>query len=56
MVCLANVGVGTTISGTFHCRKSDENSRELDVEFHYHVTPNGATPQGDPIIQFFKVN
>ncbi|KIJ54463.1 hypothetical protein M422DRAFT_24410 [Sphaerobolus stellatus SS14] len=26
---------GTVITGTFYCRKSEENSRELDVEIHY---------------------
>ncbi|KAH8104934.1 S-adenosyl-L-methionine-dependent methyltransferase [Phellopilus nigrolimitatus] len=28
---------GTVVSGTFHCRKSEDNSRELDVEIHYVV-------------------
>ena len=25
---------GESISGTFHCRKSSTNSRELDVQLH----------------------
>lgn len=32
---------GDVIQGTFNCRKSKENSRELDVEIHYHIVSQG---------------
>ena len=34
---------GTTVSGTFHLKKSETNSRELDVEIHYTVSHTGLT-------------
>ncbi|KAF8321754.1 S-adenosyl-L-methionine-dependent methyltransferase [Clavulina sp. PMI_390] len=34
---------GTTVSGTFHLKKSETNSRELDVEIHYSVSHTGLT-------------
>ncbi|KIO25717.1 hypothetical protein M407DRAFT_75351 [Tulasnella calospora MUT 4182] len=54
---------GTTISGTFHCKKSPDNSRELDVEIHYMVddpsfSKDPADEEGTPkemIVQMFKV-
>ncbi|TDL19665.1 protein arginine N-methyltransferase [Rickenella mellea] len=46
---------GTVVSGEFHCRKSQDNSRELDVEIHYTVQQPGAEMKGDIIIQTFKV-
>ncbi|KAF9231844.1 hypothetical protein BU15DRAFT_81915 [Melanogaster broomeanus] len=45
---------GTVVSGTFYCKKSDENSRELDVEIHYSVK-KGAEPAGDVVVQMYKV-
>jgi protein arginine N-methyltransferase 3 len=39
---------GDIISGTFYCRKSSNNSRELDVEIHYFTV-------GDVRVQTFKV-
>ncbi|KAF8343991.1 S-adenosyl-L-methionine-dependent methyltransferase [Cantharellus anzutake] len=32
---------GSIVSGSFHCRKSDSNSRALDVEIHYAVSHTG---------------
>ncbi|KAF7292107.1 Protein arginine N-methyltransferase [Mycena indigotica] len=52
------VGVveGTKISGTFHCTKSDVNSRELDVEIHYHVVPQDAEGgKVETVVQMYKV-
>jgi len=46
---------GTIVSGTFSCRKSDGNSRELDVEIRYSVKRDEASPSGDLIIQMYKV-
>ncbi|KAF9232315.1 S-adenosyl-L-methionine-dependent methyltransferase [Melanogaster broomeanus] len=45
---------GTVVSGTFYCKKSEENSRELDVEIHYSVK-KGAEPAGDVVVQMYKV-
>ncbi|CCM05740.1 uncharacterized protein FIBRA_07972 [Fibroporia radiculosa] len=51
-----NVHEGTVVSGTFKCRKSKDNSRELDVEIYY-VTKESAeaAPEGDAVVQIFKV-
>ncbi|KZT35410.1 S-adenosyl-L-methionine-dependent methyltransferase, partial [Sistotremastrum suecicum HHB10207 ss-3] len=46
---------GTVVEGTFSCRKSEDNSRELDVEIRYSVKPPGAEKAGDTIIQIYKV-
>lgn len=54
---------GTTVSGTFHCKKSKDNSRELDVEIHYMVNDPSSTrddvdEDGAPkemIVQMFTV-
>ena len=54
---------GIVVSGTFHCRKSEENSRELDVEIHYVVRDisgtddetEGGVEASPMIIQSFKV-
>ncbi|KAG8860892.1 hypothetical protein FRB96_003627 [Tulasnella sp. 330] len=55
---------GTTVTGSFHCRKSESNSRELDVEIHYLVEdpplgagapiPTSASPR-EAVVQMFKV-
>jgi len=40
----------------FHCRKSEMNSRELDVEIHYSVRENADAPaSGDVVVQMYKV-
>ncbi|KAK7462145.1 hypothetical protein VKT23_007748 [Stygiomarasmius scandens] len=58
------VDEGTKVSGKFICRKSDDNSRELEVEIHYSVRPPGGVKQDqgeeednaeDVIVQVFKV-
>lgn len=44
------------MEGVFKCRKSEDNSRELDVEIHYRVkdpeTPDAAS---ETIVQLYKV-
>ncbi|KAF6755854.1 arginine N-methyltransferase 3 [Ephemerocybe angulata] len=44
---------GTTVSGVFHCRKREDNSRELDVELHYSV--HGADGPGETVVQMYAV-
>lgn len=47
---------GTTVEGVFHCRKSSENSRELDVEIHYKsYHPGEAANEAPTVVQLFKV-
>ncbi|PFH54009.1 hypothetical protein AMATHDRAFT_73046 [Amanita thiersii Skay4041] len=46
---------GSVVSGTFHCRKSDKNSRELDIEIHYSVQKDTETPSNQLHVQLFKV-
>ncbi|KIL67772.1 hypothetical protein M378DRAFT_975790 [Amanita muscaria Koide BX008] len=46
---------GTVVTGTFHCRKSQTNSRELDVEIHYRVQEAGEYQSNTVIVQLFKV-
>ncbi|THG99108.1 hypothetical protein EW026_g3198 [Hermanssonia centrifuga] len=47
---------GTIVQGVFKCRKSDDNSRELDVEIHYSVKEDAeAKESGNVIVQTFKV-
>jgi len=52
---------GAVIEGTFHCRKSTDNSRELDVEIHYSVPSVDADgnvapgSQKQTLVQTFKV-
>ena len=46
--------------GTFHCRKSKTNSRELDVEIHYAVKAGASSEMGDEtpadvVVQIYKV-
>ena len=48
------------MTGTFHCRKSKTNSRELDVEIHYAVKAGASSETGsetpaDVIVQIYKV-
>jgi len=46
---------GTIVSGTFHCHKNPDNSRELDVEIHYTVKNTEEEVVSDVIVQMFKV-
>lgn len=46
---------GTIVTGMFSCRKSDENSRELDMEIRYSVKDNEASPPSDLIVEMYKV-
>ena len=50
---------GVTVAGTFHCRKSEGNSRELDVEFQYRIkypgNPGNEDESSSLIVQSFKV-
>ncbi|KAG8932198.1 hypothetical protein FRC02_001550 [Tulasnella sp. 418] len=54
---------GTTVSGNFYCKKSEDNSRELDVEIHYLVEDPYSSIQGTPkapvqketIVQMYKI-
>jgi protein arginine N-methyltransferase 3 len=49
-------GVDTIVAGTFYCKKSDTNSRELDAEIHYCSRQNaGTTEVGDTVVQIRKV-
>jgi type I protein arginine methyltransferase len=50
-----SLNLGTTITGTFHCAKSADNSRELDVEIHYKVTAEGNTDEKDIVVQMYHV-
>ncbi|KZV96499.1 S-adenosyl-L-methionine-dependent methyltransferase [Exidia glandulosa HHB12029] len=59
-----NVQPGTVIQGKFFCRKSETNSRELDVEIHYssyHVDEEDASATeaaqkaSQTIVQLFKI-
>lgn len=46
---------GTIVSGTFHCCKNPNNSRELDVEIHYSVKKSNDEIVQEVIVQMFKV-
>jgi len=46
---------GSIVQGTFKCRKSEGNSRELDVEIHYSVRDPEATEVPDVVVQAYKV-
>jgi len=47
---------GSIVQGTFHCRKSSENSRELDVEIHYTSRlPDSPATELETIVQIFRV-
>ncbi len=47
--------IGTTVKGTFKCRKSDTNARELDVEIYYTVKNEEDDQAGDAFVQVYKV-
>ncbi|KAG2127388.1 S-adenosyl-L-methionine-dependent methyltransferase [Suillus cothurnatus] len=43
---------GTIVMGSFYCKKSATNSRELDVEIHYSVRQNSETTAvGETVVQ-----
>lgn len=47
---------GTIVTGSFYCKKSATNSRELDVEIHYSVRQNSETTEvGETVVQIYKV-
>ncbi|KAL1937804.1 hypothetical protein VTO73DRAFT_12823 [Trametes versicolor] len=47
---------GTVVEGVFKCRKSEDNSRELDVEIHYRVKdPEAPDAASETIVQLYKV-
>ncbi|KIY52456.1 S-adenosyl-L-methionine-dependent methyltransferase [Fistulina hepatica ATCC 64428] len=47
---------GTTVTGSFHCRKSSTNARELDVEIHYTIKDSVDAPiTNDVVVQMFKI-
>ena len=44
------------VEGTFKCKKSEDNSRELDVEIHFTVRkPDADAIAGDVVVQIYKV-
>jgi protein arginine N-methyltransferase 3 len=47
--------VGTTVTGTFHLKKSETNSRELDVVIHYSVSHTGLGPTSGTTVLMYKV-
>jgi hypothetical protein len=47
--------LGSVVVGTFKCRKSETNSRELDVEIHYSVKLDEQTSPSETIVQMYKV-
>ena len=54
VVDLSNL-LGSVVHGNFHCRKSEDNSRELDVEIHYSVVESEGMTCTDTIVQMYKV-
>ncbi|KAG6337383.1 hypothetical protein ID866_1706 [Astraeus odoratus] len=46
---------GTVVSGTFSCRKNNENSRELDIEIHYSIKNTGEASAGETVVQIYTV-
>ena len=46
---------GTTVTGSFHLKKSETNSRELDVEIHYAVSHTGLGPTSGTTVLMYKV-
>ena len=55
-VVLMRLVSGTIVEGTFKCKKSEDNSRELDVEIHFSVRePEAEAAPGEVVVQMFKV-
>ncbi|EJD51065.1 S-adenosyl-L-methionine-dependent methyltransferase [Auricularia subglabra TFB-10046 SS5] len=51
-----SVTPGAIVQGTFFCRKSTTNSRELDVEIHYSTLEEDAEgPPSETTVQIFKI-
>ena len=51
-----SVAEGTVVEGTFKCRKSADNSRELDVEIHYGVRDSEDAPApAELVVQMYKI-
>ncbi|EJF55863.1 protein arginine N-methyltransferase [Dichomitus squalens] len=51
-----SVADGTVVEGMFKCKKSTDNSRELDVEIHFSVRePDADAGAGDVVVQIYKV-
>ena len=47
---------GNIVAGTFRCRKSETNSRELEIEIHYSLREKATAPvSGDVVVQMYKV-
>ncbi|KAF4577438.1 Protein arginine N-methyltransferase 3-like C2H2 zinc finger domain-containing protein [Pleurotus pulmonarius] len=46
---------GSVVSGTFYCKKSENNSRSLDVEIHYCVQRDAESPIGETVVAMYKV-
>ncbi|KAG9308854.1 S-adenosyl-L-methionine-dependent methyltransferase [Chiua virens] len=46
---------GTVVSGTFYCKKNENNSRELNVEIHYSVKKSEDVPVSEVVVQMYKV-
>ncbi|KAH0832399.1 S-adenosyl-L-methionine-dependent methyltransferase [Lanmaoa asiatica] len=46
---------GTVVSGTFYCKKSEGNSRELDIEIHYSIKKRADAPASEVAVQMYKV-
>lgn len=53
-VCLTLAVVGTVVTGMFSCKKSEGNSRELDIEIHYCPQKPGE-PANETIVEMYKV-
>lgn len=41
--------------GSFHCKKSETNSRELEVEIHYALKESADAAVGEVTVQMYKV-
>jgi len=46
---------GSSVVGSFHCKKSETNSRELEVEIHYALKDSVDAAVGEVIVQMYKV-
>ncbi|KAF7964712.1 hypothetical protein HWV62_3685 [Athelia sp. TMB] len=46
---------GDVVVGSFHCRKSETNSRELEVEIHYALRESSDAAVGEVTVQMYKV-
>ena len=55
MAVLMQIRTGTVVEGVFKCRKSEDNSRELDVEIHYSVKMSAEEEPDEVVVQTFKV-